>query len=182
MGIQGNEAADKLADQGASQEIWDEGPAAEPTVSGIRSMYHALNRRAAATWWEKHSQTLSAWYRSWAISYKIKELPELRLPRTTLQRLLAIRSNHGDFAWYHRKFKHEDACLECSCGQPKNPLHLVRCRKARNKFAYWPERPITPPSSDREAREYLHVLMAKPSLFAEYLATTEFYSKICPSF
>ena len=125
---------------------------------------------------------LSAWYRSWVTSYKTKEPPELSLPRTTLQRLMAIRSNHGDFAWYHRRFKHEDARLECSCGQPRNPLHLVRCRKARNKFAHWPERPVMPPHSDREAREYLLTLMAKPTLFAEYLATTEFYSKICPSF
>ena len=181
-GIEGNEEADRLADLGALDDIWDEGLASEPTVSGIRSIYRSLNKVAINSWWAKHSSTLSSWYQSWKLDYHVKELPELSIPRTALQRLIAIRSNHGDFAWYHRKFKHEDALLECSCGQPKNPLHLVRCRKAKNKFTHWPQKPPIPPSDNKEAREYLRALMTKPLLFLEFLQATEFYSKICPRY
>lgn len=34
-GIEGNEAADKLADQGAMKPQWDVGTAGQPTASGI---------------------------------------------------------------------------------------------------------------------------------------------------
>ncbi|RYP10892.1 hypothetical protein DL764_000328 [Monosporascus ibericus] len=38
-----------------------------------------------------------------------------------------VRTGHGDFAWYHRKLKHDDAKLNCSCGSEKDPEHLPRC-------------------------------------------------------
>ena len=38
-GIEGNEAADKLADLGAATEEWDAAEALEPTISGIRSVF-----------------------------------------------------------------------------------------------------------------------------------------------
>src|SRR5271168_525072 len=71
----------------------------------------------------------SRWYKKWGLDYQMKLPPELNLPRATLHRLLAIRSSHGDFSWYHTKFNHKDAKLVCSCGQPKSPEHLVFCRK-----------------------------------------------------
>lgn len=54
--------------------------------------------------------------------------PELELPRWLLHRLIAARTGHGDFASYHRRFRHEDAILECVCGQETSPTHFVRCR------------------------------------------------------
>jgi ribonuclease HI len=44
-GIEGNEAADKLAGLGAQQH-WDAGLASEPTASGIRSVYRDLRKDA----------------------------------------------------------------------------------------------------------------------------------------
>src|SRR5580692_8711959 len=126
-GIEGNEAADKLASLGALREQWDAGLASEPTICGIRSIYKDLRRDAQCSWWEKCSTKLSVWYTKWGLDYRVKLLPELELPRSVLHHLLAIRSSHGDFSWYHRKFAHEDAKLTCSCGRIKNPEHLVRC-------------------------------------------------------
>ena len=112
----------------------------------------------------------------------MKPLPELDLPRTTLHRLLAIRSSHGDFSWYHTKFAHEDAQLLCSCGRPKTPDHIVHCRKTTTpfQFRYWPQRPEARPNTPATSIEYLTRLMAKPADFATFLQATEFYTTICP--
>jgi hypothetical protein len=178
-GIEGNEAADKLADLGAITQDWDTGLASEPTVSGIRSIFRNLRRDAQCSWWTKCSTKLSRWYKKWGLSYQVKSPPELNLPRATLHRLLAIRSSHGDFSWYHTKFNHTDAKLVCSCGQPKSPEHLVFCRKTKAAFKHWPERPPSPPTSPTEGFKYLACLLAKPTDFAKLLGVTEFYSKIC---
>ena len=97
-GIEGNEAADKLADLGAIQQC-DTGLASKPTVSGIRSIFRTLRREAQCSWWAKCSTKLSAQYTKWKLDYWVKPLPELDLPRSTFHRLLAIRSTHGDFSW-----------------------------------------------------------------------------------
>jgi ribonuclease HI len=178
-GIEGNEAADKLADLGARKDDWDAGPASEPTVSGIRSTFRTLRREAQRSWWTSCSTKLSSWYKKWGLEYQVKLPPELNLPRATLHRLLAIRSSHGDFSWYHTKFKHTDAKLVCSCGQPKSPEHLVLCRKTKAAFKHWPARPPLPPTSSSEGFKYLACLLAKPTDFAKLLGVTEFYSKIC---
>lgn len=179
-GIEGNEAADKLADLGAIQQC-DTGLASKPTVSGIRSILRTLRREAQCSWWAKCSTKLSVQYTKWKLDYWVKPLPELDLPRSTLHRLLAIRSTHGDFSWYHRKFNHEDAKLTCSCGRPKDPEHLVRCRKTAQKYAQWPLKPAmcAPPSTPTEAFSFLSTLLGKPEDFSAFLAATEFYSKIC---
>ncbi|KAI0997939.1 hypothetical protein K3495_g10249 [Podosphaera aphanis] len=46
-------------------------------------------------------------------------------------RLLAARSGHGDFAEYHREFKHTEAEIYCSCGQEKSPEHPFSCQLLR---------------------------------------------------
>jgi len=153
--------------------------ASEPTVSGIRSIYRDLRRQAQRSWWAKCSTKLSAWYKKWHLEYRVRPLPELDLPRATLHRLLALRSSHGDFSWYHMKFAHNDAKLDCSCGRKKTPTHLVHCRKTARLFGQWPVRPPFPPSSLSESIGYLSCLMAKPADFAKFLEVTEFYSKIC---
>jgi len=180
-GIEGNEAADKLADLGASQQC-DTGLASKPTMSGIRSIFRTLRREAQSSWWARCSTKLSPQYRKWDLDYRVTPPPELELPRSTLHRLLAIRSTHGDFSWYHRRFNHTEANLSCSCGKPKDPTHLVRCRKTAKRFARWPLKPYSrvPPTTPKEAHGYLRGLLAKPTDFANFLDVTEFYSKICP--
>ena len=179
-GIEGNEAADKLADLGASQRCAT-GPTSQPTISGIRSICRALQRDVQISWWAMCSTKLSPQYRRWDLDYKVKPLPELNFSRLVLHRFLALRSTHGDFTWYHRKFGHQDAKLTCSCGRDKDPDHLARCRKTVRKFNLWPSstRPLVPPSSASEAFEYLKRLNNNPLDFLAFLCATEFYTRIC---
>ncbi|KAG0159471.1 hypothetical protein PDIDSM_6993 [Penicillium digitatum] len=99
--------------------------------------------------------------------------------RPALHRWLALRSSHGDFDWYHRKFNHEDAKLDCSCGRRKSPEHLALCHKTQKSFRHWPKPPPTPPTDGIEAVAYLRSL--DPKQFVELLELTSFYSRVCTS-
>jgi hypothetical protein len=163
-GIEGNEAADRLADLGATSH-GDLDQASKPTVSGIRSIFRKLRNEAQLSWWTQRSAKLSNWYKKWNLDYNVTPLLELQ----------------GDFSWYHTKFAHKGAQLLCSCGRHKTPEHIVHCRKTTtlSKFRQWPQRPPAPPSSLTTGIDYLSRLMAKPSDFAELLKVTGFYSTIC---
>ncbi|ESZ98981.1 hypothetical protein SBOR_0639 [Sclerotinia borealis F-4128] len=178
--IEGNEAADHLADLGAKKPSWDTGPASQPTYSGVRSIARTLREEARQQWWESCKPALSLWYKQWDPVYKVKSPPELLLPRVVLHRLIAIRTSHGDFGWYHRKFGHTGD-TECSCGRPKTPAHLVHCRKARGTFEQWPNKPPKPPATNEEGIEYLRQVLSNPSDFAKLLKLTKFYEDICSS-
>ena len=178
-GIKGNEAADKLADLGAATEEWDAAMASEPTISGIRSVFQTLWKGVQSQWWTARAAKLLTWYKKWGLSYKVNPLPELDLPQSMLHHLLALRTLHGDFSWYHRKFSHTDATLTYSCGQPKMPEHIALCCKTRTTFCFWPQKPLTPPTNQGEGIDYLKCLMVKPANFARFLGVMEFYSMIC---
>ncbi|KAG0155405.1 hypothetical protein PDIDSM_982 [Penicillium digitatum] len=175
-GIEGNEAADTLAGEGALRGSAI-GMEAEPTISGIRSIFRELRNEARLRWWDTVSQKLSQWYRRWSDTYEIDSPPELEPRRPALHRWLALRSSHGDFDWYHRKFNHEDAKLDCSCGRRKSPEHLALCHKTQRSFRHWPKRPPTPPTDRTEAVAYLRSL--DPKQFVELLELTSFYSRVC---
>ncbi|RAL67139.1 hypothetical protein DID88_007917 [Monilinia fructigena] len=132
--ITGNEAADSLADAGAKSDIVDPGPTAQPTISGIGSIARSLAHNVTSGWWRKNEPTLSGGYRKWQLDYALKEPMELKLSRPTLHRLLALRSRHGDFEAYHKRFKHEDAETHCPCGKAKTPEHLVFCEISVRRF------------------------------------------------
>src|SRR5438045_1821780 len=53
---------------------------------------------------------------------------KLHFKRAALGRILAARSQHGDFAAYHQRLNHNNATLNCSCGRPKSPLHFFYCK------------------------------------------------------
>ena len=129
--------------------------ASQPTISGIRSIARSYLQSAQINWWAMKKQKLSRWYRDWNLTYDTKTPPELALPRHILQRLIAIRTTHGDFAWYHRKFHHEEAKLECSCGKAKTPDYIVHCKYTTRLFAQWPKRPHWPPTDRKEGLAYL---------------------------
>ena len=182
MGIRGNEEADALADSAAdpfSPEWTNDSLALQPTVCGIRSLARNIKKAAIVSWWTTVEPKLSGRYRKWALPYEVKPLKELDLPRSTLHRLLAIRTGHGDFDWYHTKFKHNDAVLDCSCGEKKTPDHLVHCQTTLSMFWAWPRRPKWPPHNQQEGWEYLSQLLSSPEDFEKFLRTTGFFSRIC---
>lgn len=180
--IEGNEAADRLADAEAKQPSDPFGLAAQPTVSGIRTIRKAALATTSTAWWSRAKRKLSKWYAQWKLPYQPTRPPlELGLTRPTLAKLLAIRTSHGDFAWYHRRFHHDDATLKCSCGRLKTPEHIALCRKTRTAsvFRRWPKRPLAPPTTPREAAKYLQTLWEEPEDFAALLELTGFYTTIC---
>ena len=181
LGIEGNEAADRLADLEARQPSCPTGKAATPTLSGIKTIARKSLRSTREDWWSSKKDKLSKWYKSWNLGYFPRSRPvELDLPRVTLFRLLSIRSMHGDFAWYHRKFHHTDANLTCSCGLDKTPEHLVLCRKVLGAYGRWPLRPPIPPSTRKEGLAYVAVLLKDPEAFEAFIQLTKYYTEVCP--
>jgi ribonuclease HI len=182
MGIEGNEEADALAGRAANplHPEWINDPIAlQPTVCGIRSLARGIEKMAMASWWATVEPKLSGRYRKWALPYEVKPLKELDLPRSTLHRLLATRTGHGDFDWYHTKFKHKDVVLDCSCGMKKTPDHLVHCRRTFRFLWNWPFKPRRPPRNQLEGWDYLRRLQASPKDFEKFVQITGFYSRIC---
>ncbi|EDN09827.1 predicted protein [Histoplasma mississippiense (nom. inval.)] len=183
MGIEGNEEADRLAKRAVSSTAAPAyGLEATPTVSGVRTVAKQLSQEARRKWWSGACGKLSDWYRGWSLSrptveYQVKAPPELTMPRHALHRWLALRSSHGDFSWYHRRFQHADARLTCVCGHNKSPEHLVLCRHSQRHFLHWPKRPAARPHNRATAVAYLGSLT--PTDFVELLDCTQFYTRYC---
>ena len=174
-GIDGNELADKLAKEGQKA---DPDPDAGPTIAGIRAQARRLLRAQKEVQWNQVQDGLSSRYKSWHLDYNLRCPEELGLPRPMLQKYLAIRTGHGDFAWYHRKFKHDDAELDCSaCRRAKTPEHIVFCRKTtgRRTFDEWPwpgDRERRYPDTPTEKHRYLADLIETPTAFKDFLGAT----------
>ncbi|RAL61173.1 hypothetical protein DID88_010252, partial [Monilinia fructigena] len=175
-GIEGNEAADELANTGANEGRTDDDRSAEPTISGIGTTAKALADIATSDWWSQCHPGLSASYRRWKLGYSVTEPPELRLPRTVLHRLLATRTAHGDFAQYHRRFGHTEASSPASAGSRRLPTTSYSARSPKRKFHAWPARPERPRSRPEEGRRYLSALLAHPELFENFLAVTQYFA------
>ena len=170
--IPGNEEADRLANLEAQRPHAPTGLATLPTVSGIRSECRRLLRAEQSNWWAEKRRKLSTWYREWGQTYDYKAPAELSLRRATLGKLQAIRTKHGDFKWYHQKYNHQDADLQCRCGQDKTPDHIVHCKWNRRLFRFWPAAPPWPPSSTIEGKTYLKHLLNNPDDFQAFLELT----------
>ena len=169
MGIEGNEEADGLADLEAQDPHEPYHPAAETTVIGLRTDARKLYHSAKQSWWKDVKPKLSTWYRKWELPYNTTPPQELNLSRRVLTKFLATRTMHGDFAWYHRKYKHDDAELLCSYGKDKSPDHLIHCPRMRRWFLQWPARPAWPPSNTKEGKKYLQQLLSCPEDFADFI-------------
>ena len=87
---------------------------------------------------------------------------------------------HGDFAWYHRKFRHNNANLSYSCGSDKTPEHFALCCKTLGTFDRWPLRPPIPLSSRSDRLAYTAVLLGDPEAFEAFTQVTQYYTKVCP--
>ncbi|KAI1000293.1 hypothetical protein K3495_g7902 [Podosphaera aphanis] len=123
--ISGNEEADAAA-RAALQELPPRHT--QPgyiTLAYLRRLMQQYRQNLIDCWW---SSVCPARYKDLDLQMRRRKPPELNLPRLLLQRLIAARSGHGDFAEYHRRFHHENAVLDCACGLEKSPTHFVRCR------------------------------------------------------
>lgn len=121
--IAGNEQADALAKAGWSQPA---PPDALPTLAYLRRVARKQPRGAFDAWW-----TTAAPERYKPLKLKASKPcpPELATPRPALHPRMAARTHHRDFANYHRRFKHANVRLTCSCGRPKELKHLFYCRQ-----------------------------------------------------
>lgn len=95
------------------------------TLASLRRLMHQRRQMLIDEWW---SGVCPSRYRDLDLQMRRKKPPELSLPRQLLHHLIAARSGHGDFAAYHRRFKHSDANLEYDCGLETSPFHSIRCR------------------------------------------------------
>jgi ribonuclease HI len=174
-GVEGNEKADELAKAGS--ELSEADLNCTRTAYGVRAQGKKLTKATREEWWRKTKARLSDRYRFFRLDYEVRCHEELAmLTREELHRYLAVRHGHGDFAWYHRRFRHELAKLECSCGRAKAPEHLVHCRKAPH--AKWPRKNgLAPDGPGRRA--YLRIMMEDPKHFRDFCDVTKFYSDIC---
>jgi len=183
--IEGNELADKLAREGARGQI-REGEEERPTISHIRSSLRKVMRKARTDWWKAARRKFSAQYLAWETEHHFREPPELRLPRPLLARLLSIRSGHGDFESYHRRFHKNssvsNACERCStvvtcaCGRLKTPSHFIHCRTTVSQWKQWPDGPNRPPDH-AERESYLRNLLNNSELFLSFARTTRCFEE-----
>ena len=122
MGIEGNEAADREAGEGAKGTDLN----LPPTLAAVRAAAQKALRNAFPEWWRANEP---ASYRRLKLGIPAGRPRELNLARAMLHRLLAERSGHGDFESYHERFGHEPG-PPCRCGQPKAVDHFAVCQKA----------------------------------------------------
>jgi hypothetical protein len=165
LNVLGNEEADKAAKEGAAL------PTPANTVCTLASLKRIArtNARLAAT--QLWSVTAPANYNELLVKYSTNA-DELRLSRAALGRILAARSQHGDFAAYHERFNHNNATLNCSCGRPKSPLHFYFCKKST-------VRKLTHRNPTSEAIPWL-LGTAKGALeLADWITASKYFTVVC---
>jgi ribonuclease HI len=123
LSIPGNEEADIAAKEGAAL------PPPTDAICTLASLQRIARAKATQSASQLWSVTAPASYTELYIGYTPKT-DELSLDRAALGRILAARSQHGDFAAYHERFNHTDATLKCSCGRLKSPLHFYFCKSS----------------------------------------------------
>ncbi|EFY95431.2 Ribonuclease H-like protein [Metarhizium robertsii ARSEF 23] len=99
---------------------------AVPTLAFLRKTVRQRSKIAVQAWWDASAPDK---YKHLNLKLPSNCPPELALPRIILHHLLAARTYHGDFADYHERLHHNNACVACSCGQRKAPANLLYCRK-----------------------------------------------------
>jgi hypothetical protein len=72
-----------------------------------------------------------------------------------------MRTMHGDVAYHHRRYRHDDTDLLCACGKDKPPDHLAHYPRVRRCFRQWSMRPIWPPDDTKAGIMYLQQLLSK---------------------
>lgn len=166
--ILGNEMADKAAKEGASLALREELPY---SLASLKRWAKTTKWRAIAQYWQTAAPKS---YQALGITSSPPKPKELDLPRASLGRILAARSQHGDFADYHERFCHENAYLYCRCGARKAPLHFAFCSIAK-RFSR---------RKGDQAHNLIELLSSSLNIadLANWLKRTRFYTEICPTF
>lgn len=162
--IEGNEAADRLAKQGTKSEPPSQHRA---SILWVERHIKAQGTKEFDEWWKDRGEPRYRFVGSHAVTRK----PLSVYKRGSLHRLLAARTGHGDFADYHKRFRHHDSNNHCSCGKEKSPRHIFYCRKLRKHRllpGYIPEAAI------------LQFLGEDGEKWVRFVERSEFYRKICP--
>lgn len=181
-GIGGNERADVLAKEGQNAPM---DPSSGTTHGGLKSLERKALMKKAGELWSQCENRLSKFYKEWRLSWQHDKCPQAVkvLARHQLHRYHSIRHGHGDYSWYHTKFRHEDAQLHCSCGARKTPKHIFYCDEAMRQFRKWPwpweDRPRRKPRLRIQKDQLMKAIMARPELFAKLLKDLRFYEDIC---
>lgn len=162
--IEGNEAADKLAKDGAMTTA---GAVDLCTVAWARRYLNERKKKDFLDWWEAQDEPRYSGVNAHAVVSK--HLASFK--RTTLHRLLAARCGHGDFAAYHERFGHTDSNNYCSCGERKTPQHIFVCGRLRRHR-------LLPTRTPRAA---FSTFLGEESVeWATFVEKTNFFTKICP--
>ncbi len=131
-GLLGNEQADRLAKQGAQQPGR---PTGGVTLAWAQQQAKDWPTQESARRWHLEAPTR---YVELAIQPAPRKGPkELQIARSSLARLVAARTGHGDFAAYRQRFAFADgdnSRNRCSCGALKKPEHFFYCRIARRRY------------------------------------------------
>ena len=145
--------------------------AAEPSLSGVRSIIKTKQKVVADQWYSNAKVKLKTRYLRWKLDYKLKETAELRLPRPLLARFLAMRHGHGDFKGYHKWRGHDSNkyVAGCDCGGTKSTDHLVHCRISKKHRADWPD-------ADTPDDKYLLKILSDPDKFKNFVEVTDFFA------
>lgn len=124
--IRGNEEADAAARAALVQIPNRQTNPKNISQAFLRRLMQQRRQIILDKWWER---VCPERYNDLDLQMRRRKPPELALPRVLLHHLIAARTGHGDFAAYHRRFKHENATLLCVCGKETNPTHFIRCVK-----------------------------------------------------
>jgi ribonuclease HI len=167
LNIQGNEEADKAAKEGARL------PTPTNAICSLASLKRLAKTEAKRALGQLWLSTAPASYIDLRISYSSSPY-ELYLDRAALGRILATRTNHGDFATYHIRFDHINATLTCSCGYKKTPLHFFFCRLGKARIAF--------KGAPSEVIPSLLGTTKGAARLAKWLTDSQFYQKTCPAY
>jgi hypothetical protein len=164
LNIPGNEEADRAAKEGATL------PPPEGATCTLAALQRIARTRAVQSSTQLWSTTAPLSYTELQIGFTHK-IDELSLNRAALGRILAARSQHGDFAAYHERFNHTNATLHCSCGRLKSPLHFYFCKNSSARRLA--------SKSTSEAIPWLLGTTKGAQTLAGWITASKYYTLVC---
>lgn len=166
--IRGNELADLEAKRGAAMPYNQSQQ--KHSLASLCRWHKAKILNSRNDWWQSEAPMK---YNQLEITAAPLPPKDLSIGGRFLGHLIASRTGHEDFAFYHIRFKHDTAKLICNCGSPKAPLHFFFCKILRRREG----RPLGPISS------LIPTLLGTSEgagTLSEWLGKPDFFEKICP--